>query len=231
MKTTNYQGLILLGQGHSKKLDISIIMNTHILNGVKRSLAFLFIFCVLHPSYGVKTYELKGVVLDSLSLDSLGLAVVVINNKALMVTNKHGWFSLKVLEGDSIRFSHLGYISPSFYLSTHFLNDTSRHVFYLNNIEYEIREVKVFSFSDYTSFKQAFLEKGTSDVLINTIEHTKTIHDQILYGYEPSHDSYTNYRIEIRDQIKPREPVTIQLYSSQGGFGIGALINKLKKKK
>ena len=195
-------------------------------------IALFFISIVFaHHIIGNEIYELKGIIIDQDNHDTLKHVHVILNNQPKALSDTNGVFSLRVRKGDTLFFSHLGYYSGRFVITDSIMNLIAPVVFYLNIEGFPIREVTVFPFRDYASFKSAVLNKSSSTEKINSEQNISYLKAQILDGVIPTYDAEMNFSLEMRNQQNKMLEGQIKLFSSNGQGGIGAFIRTIKRKR
>ncbi len=166
-----------------------------------------------------------GHVVNISTFEPIPQAHIWINNRVITTTDNNGFFKVTTNKCDTLIISHLSYISNPLVLT-----DSVLHVFdtlkiYLDLRNYEINEVKIFPFHDYSSFKRHFLNLGPNEANVTVEQNMENILLQKENGYTPAYDSHENFKYLINSS--QRLP-GIVLFSSSGNRGIGALFKNRK---
>jgi hypothetical protein len=105
-----------------------------------------------------KVLQFTGVVFASDSATVVpGVHVYVPNAGRGTTTNPYGFFSMPVLEGDSIVFSAIGFSRTYYIVPTHRENFSLKLIMYLQEDVTYLREVEIFPYPSEATFKAAVL--------------------------------------------------------------------------
>ncbi len=142
---------------------------------------------------------LSGVISESDSLKSLSFSTFVINNKKGGISNEYGHFRMRVITGDTIVFSHIGYNQLVFIVS-----DT------LNIKEYI---VGIFLSTKLTKIKEVIIHpKITKTSISNAIKNMKSdktvvyaMNNMNLANYQARTKANTNWDAEMNQNYAVKQ--------------------------
>jgi len=164
---------------------------------------------------------------DMDSLEVLPFVALTVDDDMGLISDQNGYFALDLTVGDTLAFSHVGYLISTLVLSeVNYQNDTLYLEIFMERQAYELPEVTIFPYRDYEAFKHAFMQLESDEV--NGDNFSKNIELLLLQlnsGYIPDKDSYSVYRNMM--MMKDQNNNSFIFISSEPGKGIYPFLQKL----
>jgi hypothetical protein len=164
---------------------------------------FITIVCFHLSAQDKDIIQFTGVVFTEDSTNVIpGVHIYVPKAGRGTTTNPYGFFSMPVLEGDSIVFSSVGFERSYFIVPGHDAEHSLKKIVYLKEDVKYLREVEVFPFPSEATFKAAVLasELPNRRDLDNLNEWLRATSEIDYYTDVPSSPN-ENYRYFMRQQM------------------------------